>query len=233
MHRQIARKVFGLAVVVLLVSMLGVSQIRMAGAQEGSGQLQASAGPDQTVPGPSPVDVEFDGSGSTGPIVEFRWINQFGQVRSRSEAAVIAIDFGKNPKPGAKRTFTLEVTDPEGHTSKDQVTITLGETPKEEAPVADAGPDQTVAGPSPVKVNFDGSGSVGNIADYKWYNQFGELRSEGVGSSAAEPTLLVNFGKNPKPGAKRTFRLVVEDSNGQTDEDTVVITLGKTPGGTS
>ena len=35
--------------------------------------VTASAGPDQTVPGPSPVAVQFDGSRSTGGIVTYRW----------------------------------------------------------------------------------------------------------------------------------------------------------------
>ncbi len=75
--------------------------------------------------------------------------------------------------------------------------------------VANAGPDQTVSGPSPVAVQFDGSGSTGDIVRYLWYNQWGELRAEG-----ATPVIEVSFGKdNPQPGTQRTFILVVEDSH--------------------
>jgi hypothetical protein len=88
---------------------------------------------------------------------------------------------------------------------------------------ANAGPDQTVPGPSPVQVQFSGTGSTGNIVSYRWFNQFGLLRAEGP-----EPVIEVNFGhKNPTPGTKRTFTLVVEDAAGNTDDDQVVITLGK------
>jgi hypothetical protein len=92
--------------------------------------------------------------------------------------------------------------------------------------VANAGEDQTVPGPSPVEVQFDGTGSTGDIVSYKWVNQYGLLRAEG-----ATPVIEVNFGhrENPKPGTQRTFSLVVEDANGNTDEDQVVITLGETP----
>jgi hypothetical protein len=86
---------------------------------------------------------------------------------------------------------------------------------------ADAGPDQTVPGPSPVNVQFDGSGSTGDIVSYKWYNQWGLLRAEGV-----TPDIEVNFGyDNPQPGTTRTFTLVVEDSQGNTAQDQVTITL--------
>jgi hypothetical protein len=94
--------------------------------------LVANAGPDQTVSGPSPVDVQFDGSGSTGDIVSYKWYNQWGLLRAEGAAPVIAVNFGrKGPKPGTTRTFTLAVEDSQGNTAQDQVTITLGETPEE------------------------------------------------------------------------------------------------------
>jgi hypothetical protein len=90
---------------------------------------------------------------------------------------------------------------------------------------ANAGPDQTVPGPSPVAVQFDGSGSTGDIVRYQWYNQWGLLRAEGV-----TPVIEVNFGyDDPQPGTQRTLTLVVEDSQGNTAQDQVTITLGKTP----
>jgi hypothetical protein len=51
------------------------------------------------------------------------------------------------------------------------------------------------------------------------------LRAEGV-----TPVILVNFGNDdPQPGTQRTFTLVVEDSEGNTAEDEITITLGETP----
>jgi uncharacterized repeat protein (TIGR01451 family) len=101
----------------------------------GGTDLTANAGPDQTVPGPSPVAVQFDGPGSTGDIVSYQWYNQYG------------------------RTFTLVVEDSQGNTAEDQVTITLGETP-EEAPTPTPSPTPTTfdlsitgtASPDPVLV---------------------------------------------------------------------------------
>src|SRR5918996_2556779 len=183
--------------------------------------VTADAGPDQTVPGPSPVEVQFDGSGSTGDIISYRWINQFGGVRAEEVSPTFEVDFGQDPQPGATRTFTLEVADAEGNTDTDTVTITLAAPP----PVtADARPDHTLPGPSPVEVQFDGSGSTGDIISYKWINQFGQVRAEEV-----SPTFEVNFGQNPQPGTTRTFTLEVADAEGNTDTDTVTITLAAPP----
>jgi hypothetical protein len=191
--------------------------------------MTANAGPDQTVSGPNPVDVQFDGSGSTGDIVAYRWYNQWGELRAEGESPVIEVNFGhENPQPGTTRKFRLVVEDVEGNTDGDEVVITLGkgkETPPKGSPCscnADAGPDQTVPGPSPVEVFFNGSNSDG--VSYKWYNQFGELRAEGQVAR-----FELNFGADPKPGATRTFTLVVEDEEGNTDKDEVVITLSENP----
>jgi hypothetical protein len=95
--------------------------------------LAANAGSDQTVPGPSPVNVQFDGSGSTGDIVRYQWYNQWGLLRAEGATPIFAVSFGKdNPQPGIERTFTLVVEDSQGNTAQDEVTITLGETPEED-----------------------------------------------------------------------------------------------------
>jgi hypothetical protein len=95
--------------------------------------LAANAGSDQTVPGPSPVAVQFDGSGSTGDIVRYQWYNQWGLLLAEGVTPVIEVNFGHtDPQPGTTRTFTLVVADAQGNTAQDKVTITLGETPEED-----------------------------------------------------------------------------------------------------
>jgi lysophospholipase L1-like esterase len=104
---------------------------------EGKGEtnLVANAGPDQTVSGPSPVAVQFDGSGSTGDIVRYQWYNQWGLLRAEGATLVIEVNFGyTDPQPGTARTFTLVVEDSQGNTAQDEVSITLGETEEEETP---------------------------------------------------------------------------------------------------
>jgi hypothetical protein len=86
---------------------------------------------------------------------------------------------------------------------------------------ADAGPNQTVSGPSPVLVTFQGSANVTNYT-CNWYNQWALRRV----TNECNPALAVNFGKkNPKPGAERTFWLEVTNTDtGERIADDVVIT---------
>jgi hypothetical protein len=131
---------------------------------EGKTDLSANAGADQTVPGPSPVAVQLDGTGSTGDIVRYLWYNQYGLLRAEGATPVIDVNFGYNdPQPGTTRTFTLVVEDSQGNTAQDDVSITLGETEEEETPPPEAEPTITLdptEGPPGTEVTVTGSGWV-------------------------------------------------------------------------
>jgi hypothetical protein len=89
--------------------------------------LVADAGANQTVPGPGPVSVLLDASGSTGDIVNYRWYNE-RDLAGMGKTVMLSVNFGsENSNPGATHTLTLEVEDAEGNTAKDEVVITLGE----------------------------------------------------------------------------------------------------------
>jgi hypothetical protein len=124
--RQLTRvsvPMFTLAILLALIA--GNMQMQTMGANNLA--LVANAGPDQTGPGPSPVNVQFDGSRSTGDIVSYKWVNQWGQLRAEGASPVIEVNFGhQNAKPGTTRTFTLIVQDAAGNTAEDKVVITLG-----------------------------------------------------------------------------------------------------------
>jgi hypothetical protein len=112
-------------VLVFLVAAVSSGQAQTAGAQA---PLVANAGPDETVAGPNPVQHVFWGVNSTGDIVSYKCYNQWGVLRAEGKAPVIEVNFGKNPRIGTKRTFTLVVTDSKGNTAKDTVTVTFGGT---------------------------------------------------------------------------------------------------------
>ncbi len=81
-------------------------------------------------------------------------------------------------------------------------------------PAANAGPDQTVE--SPATFDLDGSASFdadGTIVSYDWY--------EGATLIASGPTVL----NLSRPEGAHTFRLVVTDNDGLTDDDEVTITV--------
>jgi hypothetical protein len=108
-----------------------VAQATPARAQQPA--LTVYAGEDQTVNGPSPVDVWFDGCDASGPadIVNYQWFNQWGELRAEDVTCIvnIPVNFGKDPQPGQTREFTLVVTDAVGNQAQDSVVITLGEVP--------------------------------------------------------------------------------------------------------
>jgi hypothetical protein len=85
------------------------------------------------------------------------------------------------------------------------------------APVADAGPDQTINNPSlPVTVALDGSGSSdadGDTLTYTWFNS-----ANNVVATTAQANVSLGIGTH-------VFRLVVEDPSGATDEDEVTIVV--------
>lgn len=93
-----------------------------------------------------------------------------------------------------------------------------------QSPVANAGEDQlTITTGDTTTVLLDGSGSAdsdGTIVSYQWYEN-GELIAEGI-----NPQVTLGIGAH-------SITLAVEDDDGATDEDEVVITVesatGRTP----
>jgi hypothetical protein len=203
------------------------------GKAEAVDRVVADAGPDQEVSGALPIMVTLDATGSVGA-TGFEWWNQDdGQYCFVEECpAVLTVDAGftEDSQPGDTRTFTLVAFgEGENNIDYDNVVITLAGDPN--PPVADAGPDQTVYLPAPVRVQFDGTQSQPGsykIVSYKWYNQWGTYQGSGQ-----SPAFDVHFGlldgNEPKPGMTRSFKLVVTDSKGKKAEDWVKLTLAEKP----
>ncbi|MGD8505569.1 MAG: PKD domain-containing protein [Candidatus Bathyarchaeota archaeon] len=167
----------------------------------------ANAGNDQTVKEDTPVT--FDGSASQDDygIASYTWT--FTDVTPKTLTGV-------NPTytfatPGTY-TVTLNVTDAVGNWDTDEVVITVLDVT---APVANAGPDQTVA--EETLVTFNGSQSSDNvhIINYTW--------------TFVDITLQTLNGINPAynfttPG-NYIVTLTVEDTAGNNATDTITITV--------
>jgi PKD repeat protein len=172
-----------------------------------------NAGPDQTVSdadGTGWETVTLDGSGSYDPdgtISSYNWTEGatllgIGKIISHNFAV-------------GTHTVTLTVTDDKGASASDGCIITVV---ANQAPVANAGPDQSAyVGDT---VNFNGSGSSdpdGNIVSYDW--NFGDgANGNGVTVSHAY-SAVGNY----------TATLTVTDNGGSTDSDTALITITKKP----
>ena len=208
----------------------------------------ANAGPDRTVA--SGAMVTLDGSGSA---VDRRRTLSHAWTRTGGTGGTVTLDDASAEEPiftadtlaaGADDVtyvFEMTVTDSDGGTSVDTVTITAT---SNEAPVASAGEDQTVDSGARVRlrgdlsVDPDGDGTV----TYAWtrtrWSRTRWTRTSGNGdavtlgdanaltnASAAQPTFKADVLKPGVADVIHVFSLTVTDSYGATDTDTVRITV--------
>ena len=169
----------------------------------------ADAGPDQLlqVAGGGTAEVTLDGSGSSDPDSDpltFTWTNSFGTVMGVMPTVAL---------PAGVHVVTLTVDDGKGGTDTDIVEITVNQ-----APVADAGPNQVIQVPlgSTAAVTLDGAGSSDPDSDpltFTWTNSFGT-------AMGMMPIVAL-------PAGVHVVMLTVDDGKGGTDTDTVEITVNQ------
>jgi len=179
-----------------------------------NGVPTASAGPDQ--PGVQKgALITLDGSNSTDPDgnpLTYSWTQTSGPAVVLQNPATVSPSFVA-PQGPATLSFQLVVSDGTD-TDIDTVTVSVGNN----APSANAGPDQTVA-PASV-VTLDGSASTDPDNDplaYSWIQTAGPAVAL-AGASTAKPTFTA-----PASGTL-AFRLTVQDG-GFTATDLVTITV--------
>jgi len=172
----------------------------------------ADAGADKTAT--TGVAVTFDGSGSTddNSIVSYSW--DFGDGTAESSGVSPAHTY----VTAGTYTVTLIVTDTIGQTGSDTLEVVVNEPvgPVDNPPVADAGADKTAT--TGVAVTFGGSGSTDDIGivSYSW--DFGDGTAEFSGVSPAHTYATAGT---------YTVTLIVTDTIGQTDSDTLEVVVNE------
>ena len=184
----------------------------------------ANAGPNQQITAPA-SSVTLNGSGSNDPdgtIATYSWaaISGPGSVTINNSNTATPSVVGL--KPGGY-IFELTVTDNNGATAKDQVAVTVLPQPLQvnQAPVANAGNNQTITAPlNSVVLNGNSSFDPdGTIAAYSWRQVSGPSASSIAAaktSSATVSKLIVG---------QYVFELTVTDNNGSTNSDQITITV--------
>lgn len=181
----------------------------------------ANAGPDQTVMQPAST-VTLDGSQSYDPggsIASYSWVKVSGP-------GSVSISNGNTAKPTVSGlqagvyVFQLTVTDSQGATSSDQVTVTVT-VPANLPPVANAGPDQAIDLPTS-SVTLDGTKSYdpdGTIIAYTWIQTSGPSTAAVTNANTATPAV------SGLQQGSYVFKLTVTDNQGASSSATVTITI--------
>ena len=181
--------------------------------------VSASAGPDQEVSINAPVTL--DGTGSTGPVTTYAWSQTSGTSVTLTGDDTATPTFTAPAAP-ATLSFALIVTGT-GGPSTDSVEVSVV---NPAAPVANAGPDQTVTrGLSATTVTLTGAGSTPG-ATYLW-EQIGSPSPDTATLTGAEtlsPSFTLPLYAFPATNAPRTFRLTVTNAALITATDTVTVT---------
>jgi hypothetical protein len=184
----------------------------------------ANAGPDRNVQEGDAV--VLDGSNSSDPdndITSYLWEQTAGtQVNLSNPAAVQPTFTAPDVAAGGESlTFRLTVTDSEAQQDTDICIVTISAI--NHAPVADAGPDQTVNEGAVVVLDGSNSSDADNdITSYQWEQTIGTLVTLS-NTAAVQPTFIApNVGTG---GESLTFRLTVIDSAGLQDTNTVVVNV--------
>jgi RHS repeat-associated protein len=181
----------------------------------------ANAGTNQTVN--EGTTVTLAGSASNDPdgsIATYQWVQTAGLSASLSGAATDSPTFtAPEVTVNSTLTFQLTVTDNEGLTDTDSVTVTSTHVNK--LPVAEAGAHQTVDEETEVTLSGSGTDEDGTIASYSWVQTAGTavtLNTPNAASTTFDaPNVTIAEGL--------TFELTVTDNDGASHTDSVTLTV--------
>jgi hypothetical protein len=136
----------------------------------------AAAGAPQTVVERSQVALSGSGTDSDGSVASFAWVQISGPSVSVSGASTAHASFtAPSLSAPATLTFRFTVTDNHGATATDTTTIAVNpDAALNDAPVANAGPDQDVAQGTTVTLSGAASSDQdGSIASFSWTQRGG------------------------------------------------------------
>jgi predicted esterase len=180
----------------------------------------AHAGGDFTVTLPNSINL--NGSASHDPdgtIASYSWVKVSGTGATTIVNAATATPTVVGAQPG-DYVFELTVTDNEGATGTDRVTVTVLPAPNVN-PVANAGKDSTIAVPATTAwlLGNESYDPDGTIIQYTW-----KFVSGPAAAIIASPNNVMTLVSHLTTG-DYTFELIVADNKGATARDTVRMTV--------
>ena len=181
-----------------------------------------NAGPDQVVKENTPVSLSGSGADAQDT-VHYSWTQTSGATVMLSGADTQDASF-TTPEVEADEDliFQLTVTDPDGASAADTVTITVANVPNL-PPSANAGPDLTVEETMPVWLSGSGTDAEGPV-QYSWIQTSGTM----VVLSDADTENASFAPPDVDEDEELVFELSVTDVDGVTATDTVTVTILRT-----
>ncbi|HYC29653.1 MAG TPA: PKD domain-containing protein, partial [Chitinophagaceae bacterium] len=182
----------------------------------------ANAGTDITITLPTnSTALNGTATDADGSIASFAWTkvsgpNTFALVSPASASTVI------NNLVQGTYVFRLTVTDNNGATDTDDITVTVNAAPPppNQSPFANAGNNITLTLPTnSTTLNGSGTDADGTITSYSWTRISGPTTFT-IGNASAASTSLTNLVQG-----EYVFRLTVTDNNGATDTDNITVTV--------
>ena len=196
---------------------------------------------------PGGVEIIFDGTGSSdadatateGEIADYAWTQTSGTnvitgVETNLSTLTIVTPIANDAQ---QLTFQLEVTDSEGATDTDAVTISV-QSETETLPVVDAGFSQGVFSGEAVILEGEASTSIPSALPltYSWERSNNVSSSSGATANAAnrpvdDSDALSTFAIAPSVSSSTVvaYTLTVTDTNGNSVEDTINVNVRPMP----
>ncbi|MBL6448895.1 tandem-95 repeat protein [Fulvivirga sp. 29W222] len=161
------------------------------------------------------VTISGSGSDTDGSIASYNWTKKSGPsagTLSNNTTPTLTV----SGLIEGTYVFTLMVTDDDGATDMDDVTVTVNPEAVNQSPTSKAGSDITLVLPTN-STNIVGAGSDpdGTIVSYSWSQASGPTAA--TLSGASNPTVTVN----DLVEGTYTFSLTVQDDDGASDDDYV------------
>jgi gliding motility-associated-like protein len=182
-----------------------------------NGSVKVDLGSDKSVTLPTNSINLTSTINSANPITNCAWTKQSGPAATLVNASTSTLT--ANSLVQGTYVFRLTVKDNQGNTGYDEVTVTVLPEVVNQAPIANAGVDQTIALPTDLTV-FKGSGSDsdGSIISYAWTKISGPSVTMQNLNTASLTVLGLTVGSY-------VFRLTVTDDDGATGTDQVSLTV--------
>ena len=209
----------------LVISLPGVAVRRPATCVTQNQPPVANAGDNQIKLEGDTVSLLGNGIDPDGTISSYAWLQTGGPAVSLSAQNAAITSFIAPPVSGETMlSFQLTVLDDKGASATSTTNVTVK--PKaNQAPVADAGANQTVASGSAVTLAGSGTDSDGTISSYAW------LQTAGPAVTLATPnSASASFTAPVVPvDTVLSFRLTVLDNKGGSASSTVNVTVKAKP----